>query len=98
MIHQISKTIMLAERMHYDVTFDAVAVTLAVPEPIGLFFFGCVARPFFSKRGIMSVALDRLMFFRQTGHWERRGPSWLRFSPAIRASMRQVWQKRWPAS
>lgn len=61
------------------------------------FFLGCVARPFFSSRGMTSVALLRLMFFRQTGHCERF-VSWgpVRFSPAMRASMRQVWQKRWP--
>lgn len=48
---------------------------------------------------MMSVALLRLMDFRQTGHWERFGsPGPERFSPAMRASMRQVWQKRWPVA
>jgi hypothetical protein len=47
---------------------------------------------------MMSVALVRLMNFRQTGHCERFGsPGPARFSPAMRASMRQVWQNRWPA-
>lgn len=46
---------------------------------------------------MMSVALVRLMNFRQTGHCERFvSPGPVRFSPAMRASMRQVWQKRWP--
>jgi hypothetical protein len=47
----------------------------------------------------MSEALERLMNFRQTGHCERlASPGPARFSPAMRASMRQVWQKRWPMS
>jgi len=43
----------------------------------------------------MSEALVRLMNFRQTGHWERLGsPGAARFSPAMSASMRQVWQNK----
>ena len=64
-------------------------------------FLGCVASPFLSMRarGIMSVGFARLMCFRHTGHCDRlgsfRSP---RFSPAMRASMRHVWQKRWPVN
>jgi hypothetical protein len=48
---------------------------------------------------MMSVALVRLMNFRQTGHCERFGsPGPARFSPAMRASMRHVWQNRWPGN
>lgn len=61
------------------------------------FFRGCVAIPFFKSSGMMSVALERLIVFRQTGHCDRFGsPGPVRFSPAMRASIRQVWQKRCP--
>lgn len=82
----------------YDVTFDPVAVGDVVATT-GLVFLGWVRSPFINSRGITSVGLVRLMFLRQTGHWERRGsPGPPRFSPAMRASMRQVWQKRWPGN
>lgn len=46
---------------------------------------------------MMSPTFVRLMFLRQTGHCDRLGsPGPARFSPAMSASMRQVWQKRWP--
>jgi hypothetical protein len=91
--HQIHIATTLTQCMHYDVTFDAVAVVGLAP--MGLVFLGCVASPFLSSSGMMSEPLARLMFLRQTGHCERRcSPGLPRFSPAIRASMRQVWQKR----
>jgi hypothetical protein len=75
-------------------TFGATAVG----DEMAFFFLGCVARPFFSSNGMTSALLLRLMNFRQTGHWERFGsPGPERFSPAMRASMRHVWQNRWPA-
>ena len=79
--------------MHYDITFDVVgAVVVALA---GRVFLGWVARPFLSDNGMISVALRRLMFLRQTGHCERRcSPGLPRFSPAISASIRQVWQNR----
>jgi hypothetical protein len=59
------------------------------------FFLGCVASPFFKSSGMMSAALERLMNFRHTGHCERFcSPGPARFSPAMRASIKQVWQKR----
>jgi hypothetical protein len=73
-------------------TFGATVLDVEV-----IFFRGWVARPFLRSRGMMSVALVRLMSFLHTGHCERLGsPGPERFSPAMRASMRQVWQKRWP--
>ena len=80
--------------MHY-VTFGSTAAVAVVAT--GLVFLGWVRSPFINKSGITSVALVRLMFLRHTGHWERRGsPGPPRFSPAMRASMRHVWQNRWP--
>ena len=72
--------------MYIQDTFGALAATDGA-----FFFLGWVARPFFSSRGIMSDALVRLIDLRQTGHCERLA-SWgpVRFSPAMRASMRQV--------
>ena len=64
-------------------------------EAVSELFLGCVASPFFNSKGMISDALVRLINFLQTGHCERFGsfgPA--RFSPAIRASMRQVWQNR----
>ena len=69
----------------------------AVAGAADAFFRVCVVLPIFSIRGMTSEGLVRLMVFRQTGHCERFGsPGPARFSPAMRASMRQVWQKRWP--
>lgn len=70
----------------HTVTFAAVAATVAE-----FFLRGCVASPFLRSKGMMSVFLDRLMILRQTGHCERFGsPGAARFSPAMRASIRQV--------
>ncbi len=72
-----------------------IAHALALPLAMLLLVDSLISSGMTSRLSLF-FSFGRETFLRQTGHFDMALPGSPCCSPAMRASMMQVWQKRWP--